>query len=105
MIKAQTTFIRKTMATRTCKMMALFLNVIRSYMMPDTVGPQKLPRAKEDVNNPETTACTSMLSGNPASIAATWADPKLATRRAEEPKPWRTREPLTLAKDASKNGK
>ena len=28
-----------------------------------------------------------MLSGKPASIAATWAEPKLATRRAEEPKP------------------
>ena len=63
MSKAQTTFIRKTMATRTCKMMALFLNVIRSYMMPDTVGPQKLPSAKEDVNNPETTACTWQENG------------------------------------------
>ena len=77
--------------------------------------------------------CTSMLSGKPASIAAIWAEPKLATRRAEEPKPerkrkseekekaedpkpenlrnkdllspWRTREPLTLPKEASKNGK
>ena len=28
-----------------------------------------------------------MLSGKPASIAAIWADPKLATRRAEDPKP------------------
>ena len=60
-----------------------------------------------------------MLSGKPASIAAIWAEPKLATRRAEDPKPekkvkmgektfsvpWRTREPLTLPKDASKNGK
>ena len=58
MSRAQITFIRKTMATKTCKMIALFLKVIRSYMIPDTVGPQKLPRAKEEVNNPETTACT-----------------------------------------------
>ena len=35
--------------------------------------------------------CTSMLSGKPASIAAIWAEPKLATRRAEEPKPERKR--------------
>ena len=32
-----------------------------------------------------------MLSGKPASIAAIWAEPKLATRRAEEPKPERKR--------------
>ena len=56
--RAQITFIRKTMATNACKMIALFLKVIRSYMIPDTVGPQKLPRAKEEVKSPETTACT-----------------------------------------------
>ena len=56
--RAQITFIRKTMATKTCKMMALFLKVMRSYIIPDTVGPQKLPRAKEEVKRPETTACT-----------------------------------------------
>ena len=32
--------------------MALSLKVIRSYMMPEMVGPQKLPRAKEEVNRP-----------------------------------------------------
>ena len=56
--RAQITFIRKTMTTKACKMMALFLKVIRSYMIPETVGPQKLPRAKEEVKRPETTACT-----------------------------------------------
>ena len=35
---------------------------------------------------------TSMLSGKPASIAAIWAEPKLATRRAEEPKPKKKKE-------------
>ena len=64
MSRAQITFIRKTMATKTCKMIALFLKVIRSYMIPDTVGPQKLPRAKEEVNNPETTACTWWENGS-----------------------------------------
>ena len=33
-----------------------------------------------------------MLSGKPASIAAIWAEPKLATRRAEEPKPKKKKE-------------
>ena len=56
--KAQSTFIKKTMATKACKMIALFLKVMRSYIIPDTVGPQKLPRAKEEVKRPETTACT-----------------------------------------------
>ena len=56
--RAQITFIKKTMPTKACKMMALFLKVIRSYMIPETVGPQKLPRAKEEVKRPETTACT-----------------------------------------------
>lgn len=72
-----------------------------SYTIPEMVGPQKLPRAKEEVNKPETTACTSMLSGNPACTAAIWAEPKLATRRAEQPKPWKTREPQTDPKVAS----
>ena len=37
-------------------------------MIPDRVGPQKLPKAKEAVNSPDTTACTSIDS--PKLIAA-----------------------------------
>ena len=56
--KAHIMFTTKMMATKACKMIALFLKVMRSYIIPDTVGPQKLPRAKEEVKRPETTACT-----------------------------------------------
>ena len=58
MSKAHSMFTTKMMATKACKMIALFLKSIKSYMIPDTVGPQKLPRANEEVNRPETTACT-----------------------------------------------
>ena len=56
--KAHSMFTTKMMATKACKMIALFLKSIKSYMIPDTVGPQKLPRANEEVKRPETTACT-----------------------------------------------
>ena len=56
-------------------------------MIPDKVGPVKLPRAKEEVKRPEMTAWTSMQSGKPALTAALWAQPKLATRTAALPNP------------------
>ena len=57
-------------------------------MMPERVGPVKLPRAKKEVKRPEMTVWTSIHSGNPAATAALWAHPKDATRTAALPRPW-----------------
>ena len=62
-------------------------NSSKFYNLPEIVGPQKFPSAKEAVKRPETTAWTSIESGTPELVAAFWAQPKLATRTAALPNP------------------
>eukprot|EP00090_Calanus_glacialis_P027233 TRINITY_DN42853_c0_g1_i1.p2 TRINITY_DN42853_c0_g1~~TRINITY_DN42853_c0_g1_i1.p2 ORF type:complete len:123 (-),score=27.27 TRINITY_DN42853_c0_g1_i1:12-380(-) len=93
------------MTTNACSTKQFQLNPMLSNKIPDTVGPQKFPRANEDVKSPETTAWISILSEKPAATAATWAEPKLATRTAAQPNPCATREPQTVRKLGWKKAK
>ena len=62
-----------------------------SIRIPPADGPTKAPRAKIDVQRPETRPYVLMLLLKPLAMASAWEMQKEDTRTAPMPQPWRMR--------------
>ena len=53
-----------------------------------SLSPTKAPKAKTEVQRPDTSPYVSIVSGNPALMADLWASEKPPTTEAPRPNPW-----------------